>query len=134
MNSFAVIGQMDVEHHVAIHDLATVDGEASLEGLGVEECVRRLRLPECAQHLGVDPMRVARLRADAVARPLPVILGRRRDPVAVVAAANLMRRFELREALPSQPQAGNRPPRLDAALQRCFPAFGERSSRTGAGK
>ena len=44
----AVVGEVDVEHHVAVDDLAAVDGEAGLEGLGVEERVRRLRLPERA--------------------------------------------------------------------------------------
>ena len=42
----AILREMDVEHHVAIDDLATMDGEARFEGLGVEERVRRLRLPE----------------------------------------------------------------------------------------
>ncbi len=35
----AIFGEMDVKHHVAIDDLATMDGEARLEGLGVEERV-----------------------------------------------------------------------------------------------
>ena len=44
-------------------------------------------------------MRVARLRADAVAKALPVVFGRRRDAVAVVAAANLVRGLELAQRL-----------------------------------
>ena len=42
----AVLGEMDVEHHVAIDDLSAMDGEAGLERLGVEERMRWLRLPE----------------------------------------------------------------------------------------
>ena len=36
----AILREVDVEHHVAIDDLATMDGEARLEGLRVEERVR----------------------------------------------------------------------------------------------
>jgi hypothetical protein len=70
-----VLGEVDLEHHVAARQLATVDGEARLEGLGVEERVRGLRLPEAREHLGVEAVRVAGLRADAVAQALPVVLG-----------------------------------------------------------
>src|SRR5439155_8052100 len=35
----AVVGEVEVEHHVAVDDLAAVDGEAGLEGLGLEERV-----------------------------------------------------------------------------------------------
>jgi hypothetical protein len=41
-----VLGEVNLEHHVARRELAAVDGEARLEGLGVEERVRGLRLPE----------------------------------------------------------------------------------------
>jgi hypothetical protein len=49
----------------------------------------------------VEAVLVARLRADAVAQALPVVLGRRRDAVAVVAAADLVGALELRPARPS---------------------------------
>ena len=78
---------------------AAVDGEARLERLGVEKGVRGLRLPERRQHLGVETVRVAGLRADAVAQPLPVILGGGRDAVAVVAVADLVACLELAERL-----------------------------------
>ena len=68
LERLAVVREVDVEHHVAVHDLAAVDGEARLEGLGVEERVRGLRLPERREHLGVEPLGVARLRVDAVAK------------------------------------------------------------------
>ena len=42
----AIFSEMDVKHHVAIDNLSTMDGEACLERLGVEESVGRLRLPE----------------------------------------------------------------------------------------
>ena len=57
----SVLGEVDLEHHVAARDLAAVDGEARLEGLGVEQRVRGLRLPERRQHLGVEAVRVAGL-------------------------------------------------------------------------
>ena len=130
----AILGEMDVEHHVAVDDLAAMDGEARLEGLGVEERVRGLRLPERGQHLGVEPMRIARLRADAVANALPVVFCRRRDPVAVVAVANLVAPPQAGAARPSPRRAGSRRRRRDGARLQCSPPCGERSSRTAAGR
>ena len=41
-----VLGEVNLEHHVAARDLAAVNGEARLERLGVDERVRGLWLPE----------------------------------------------------------------------------------------
>ena len=51
------------------------------------------------QHLGIEPMRIARLRADAVANALPVVFRRRRNPVSVVAEANLVGGLKLTQCL-----------------------------------
>ena len=93
----SIIGEVDLEHHVAAGHCAPVNGEAGLEGLRVEERVRGLRLPETGEDLGVQSVGVARLGADTVAQAFPVILGGRGDAIAVIAVANLVRRLELAE-------------------------------------
>ena len=87
-----------------------------------------------AEHLGVEAMRVAGLRADAVAEALPVVLGRRRDAVAVVAAANLVRRLELAQRLLHRGELRVGSDARDEAPPRCSRPCGGRSSRTGAGR
>src|SRR5216683_963426 len=95
MELFPVVREIDVEHHVAVDDLAAVDGEAGLERLRVEERVRGRRLPERAKNIGIQPTRVARIRIDPVTAELPVVFCRRWDPVALVSATDLAGRFEL---------------------------------------
>jgi hypothetical protein len=73
--------------------------EARLEGLRVKEGMARLRLPERGQHLGVDAMCVARLRADPVANALPVVFRRRRNTISVVAKANLVGGLKLTQCV-----------------------------------
>ena len=97
-----------MEHHVAIDDLATVNGEARFERLGVEERVRGLRLPEelstseyrrCASPgFGLMPLRTA----------FPVVFGGRRNPVAVVTAANLVGGLKLTKRLLDRGELGVR--------------------------
>ena len=86
------------------------------------------------EHLGVEPVRVAGLRADAVAEALPVVLGRRRDAVAVVAVANLVGRLELAQRLLHRGELRVAADAAGGAPPRCSRRCGGRSSRTGAGR
>jgi len=72
-----------MKHQVAVDNLAAVDGEAGLKCLGLEEGVRRWRLPEGAKHLRVQPTTVARVRIDSVPAALPIVFGGRWDSVGL---------------------------------------------------
>ena len=76
-----------------------MDGEARFESLGVKERVGWLRLPESGQHLGIDSMCIAWLRADPVANALPIVFRRRRNPISVVAETNLVGGLKLTQCV-----------------------------------
>ena len=73
------------------------------------------------QHLRVEPVGVAGLRVDAVAQALPVVLGGRRDAVAVVAAANLVGGLELAKRFLHRRELRVGRDALDGAPPRCSP-------------
>ena len=89
-----------MDSQIAIHLFTAVDRKPSLEWLYVEQGVRRLRVPEPNQDLAVQALDVTWLRAGGTADSLPVVLGRRRNPVAVIARPDKLRVPQVPVALP----------------------------------
>ena len=56
LKGLPVVCQMNVEDHVTINDISSMDRKSCLECSGFEERVRRLRLPESREHLGKEAM------------------------------------------------------------------------------
>jgi hypothetical protein len=123
---------MEVKHHIAVDNLAPMDREAGLECLCVEESMGRLRLPEGRQNLGIDPMRVAWLGADAVANTLPVVFCWRGDSVSVIAQAHFIGCLELPQRVFHGGKLRVPPQHPDGARPQRSPLYGEHSSRIAA--
>ena len=85
-----VVSQLDLESDVAVGDQPPVDGEARLERPRVHQRIHRLGLPEAREDLRVEAVFVAGRGVHAAADPLPIILGRAWDAVAVVATSHEM--------------------------------------------
>ena len=71
----ALVGQRQVEGHVAFHELPAVQRKPGLKDLGLQEIVDGLRLPEALDNVLKDPCLLRRLgAAQGQTLPFPVVL------------------------------------------------------------